>query len=179
MMRLNAFLLPLNSNFLRPENFNTRNFSKVTDSHLGNFFFKNFENFELSFAAFFKSGQETSFESIKSKSAVQGGRWRRTKAVHVCHRTGNDQSFKFCQNETTLRWTLQCLTWILRATKFYSSSRMSTKCQLFRKAPGVKFSNFRQILRIFFEWIFAIFTFLSKEFFKLDSKNIWNTEFVH
>jgi len=50
-----------------------------------------------------------------------------------------------------LKMDLQCLTRILSANKFYSSSRMSTKCQLFRKAPGVKVSNFRQILRIFFE----------------------------
>ena len=41
-MRLNAFLLPLNSNFLRPENFKTQNFSKVTDSHLNKYFFQNY-----------------------------------------------------------------------------------------------------------------------------------------
>ena len=173
MMRLNAFLLPLNSNFLRRENFKIQNFSKVTNSHLVKNFGEFLKNFEIQFLGYFRwIWMKTSFRSIKSKSAVHGGRWRRTKAVHVCQRTGNDLVVQVSPKWTILRSTLQCLTRILRATKFYSSSRMSTKCQLFRKAPGVKFSNFRQILRIFFEWIFAIFTFLSKEFFKLDSKNI-------
>ena len=55
-MRLNAFLLPLNSNFLRRENFEIQNFSKVTNSHLAKNFYI-FSYFELP-VAFFEFGSE-------------------------------------------------------------------------------------------------------------------------